>query len=496
MKSLFYYFIFFNVGNASANFEMNDACIKAYNEILNFRFDSGKQILDTEKRKNPSNKIPYYIENYIDFFKLFIGEDKKDLDISRGNKSYRLSQIEKGDHSSPYYLFTQAEIHLQWAFARLKFGEYPTAAYEVFRAYKLLTEVEKKFPGFLPAKKSLGLLHCMIGAIPDEYSWSKSIVGLKGSIPLGLSELNDFIKGSSDKKEFAFLNQEVLIIKSFIQLNLLNPETLTSFAIDPEKGLNASPLISFASATIALRTGRNDLAIQILQSRKKEAGAFPFHYLDYLTGTARLNKLDFGCKDNFKAYLLNFKGMNYKKSSTMKLGLAYLLEGDQNAYKNQLSKIPHTGKTLVDEDRQSEKNSKNLKIPNLLLLKSRLLFDGGYYEEAHDLLIREEKNNKPEGMEELLEYRYRLARIHHKSGNYPRARDYYKLTYDSGKKNPYYFAANSALQLGLIAEKNKDFSDAIFWFERCIELRDHEYRTSLQQKARAGLNRLEKYQKE
>ena len=52
------------------------------------------------------------------------------------------------DEKSPFLLYTQAEIHLQWAFCKIKFGEYVSAAFEVKKAYSLLLNNQKKFPDF------------------------------------------------------------------------------------------------------------------------------------------------------------------------------------------------------------------------------------------------------------------------------------------------------------------------------------------------------------
>lgn len=60
----------------------------------------------------------------------------------------------EGDPGSPYYLFTQAEVNLQWAALSIKFGEYLNSIFEIRKAYKLLEENQNKFPDF-KANKNL-----------------------------------------------------------------------------------------------------------------------------------------------------------------------------------------------------------------------------------------------------------------------------------------------------------------------------------------------------
>ena len=82
---------------------------------------------------------------------------------------------------SPWFLYSQAEVHLQWAGNRLKFKEYLTAAYEINKAYRLLTK-NQSFTLISFQTKSLGILHALIGSVPSNFSWALSAIGMKGSI--------------------------------------------------------------------------------------------------------------------------------------------------------------------------------------------------------------------------------------------------------------------------------------------------------------------------
>ena len=122
-------------------------------------------LLEKEKKENPNNTLVYFIENYSDYLKIQIGEEKSDFEKLKKNKDSRLDFIESDKSSSPWYLYSQAEINLQWAASRLKFGEYFTAAFEINKAYRLIQENNKLYPNFIPNKKSLGLLYTLIGSV-------------------------------------------------------------------------------------------------------------------------------------------------------------------------------------------------------------------------------------------------------------------------------------------------------------------------------------------
>jgi hypothetical protein len=57
-------------------------------------------------------------------------------------------------------------------------------------------------------------------------------------------------------------------------------------------------------------------------------------------------------------------------------------------------------------------------------------------------------------------------------------------------ENPWYFAANSALQLGYIAEAQKDKVMAKKYFEQALNFKRHEYKNSIDSKARSALEQL------
>jgi hypothetical protein len=52
-----------------------------------------------------------------------------------------------------------------------------------------------------------------------------------------------------------------------------------------------------------------------------------------------------------------------------------------------------------------------------------------------------------------------------------------------------YFAARAALQTGYIYEKRGDKALAIVFFEKCLAMKGHDYKNSLDQRAKAGIAR-------
>ena len=194
------------------------------------------------------------------------------------NKEKRIEIVENYKSNSPWYLYSQAEINLQWAANRLKFGEYFTAAFEINKAYRLIQENNKLYPDFIPNKKSLGLLYTLIGSVPEQYSWILSIIGMEGNIKTGLNLMAESIKEMKVDKDYRIMLEETYFLYAFLKMNLDNNRKDLENLLTELKDSDYL-LLKFASSRIASKLGENDLAIQILENRIINKDYYPFHYL-------------------------------------------------------------------------------------------------------------------------------------------------------------------------------------------------------------------------
>jgi len=148
-----------------------------------------------------------------------------------------------------------------------------------------------------------------------------------------------------------------------------------------------------------------------------------------------------------------------------------------------------SGASLVDDDKQAIRESKSNAVPDKILLESRLLYDGGYYEKAHRLLTQNAASYKIYG-KHTLEFNYRLGRTAQALQNYPEAIKYLSNTINNGWDKPEYYACNAALQIGYIFESQDELEKAQRYFDRCLSIEPESYANSLHQKAKTGLDRI------
>lgn len=493
MRFLFIFTLFFSISvNVSARqkvYDFNARCQQAYDAVMQLRLNTGKALLEEEKHANPDNLIPYFIENYIDFFTLFFNEDPAAFARQLKLRTTRLDMLSRGPKESPYYLYTQAVVKFQWAMVKVKFGEKWDATWEIRKAYITLKENQKKFPQFLPNNMIVGSMQTVFGTIPEGYKWITNILGLRGSIKQGMQSLQSVID-SKDPTALIF-REESYYYYCYLKLFIENkPEQLWQFIREKQLDTHNNYLFALMVANLSLNNQKAEQGIKVLTERNQSAEYAEIHYHDYVMGLMKLERQDPDAITYLERFVREFKGKFYVKEALQRLSWAYYLKGDMTAANKYRALVLQRGNQETDADKQAQKEAKAGKWPNTLLLRARLMSDGGFYQQALNLLLTKRSNDFAT-VEEKLEYAYRLARIYDEMGQDTTAIKLYDVTVKIGSNRPEYFAARSALQLGYIYEKTGNKAKARQSFQTCIDMDGHDYKNSLDQRAKAGLLRLD-----
>jgi len=302
------------------HFELSSGIREAYTHIINLQLDQAQSELNELKVAEPENLLVYQVENYIDFFRIFISEDKDLFDRLEKNRSFRINKIKSGNQQSPYFRFAQAEIHLQWVLARSKFYDgkgIPDLKLisDLNKAYRLLEENKKLFPDFVENYKSLSVLHALGSYLPG---FVRKLLNVNGSLQLGLNEIRELI-ATKENSDYLFL-QEAKAIEAYMLLHLFNqPEEAWSAIQSAELNPDESPLACFLMSSIAMKIGYNNYAITLLQDKPKGGGRDTFHYLSFLEGKALLQRGDENAKEVMHEFVAHFNGRHFIKDAYQKL---------------------------------------------------------------------------------------------------------------------------------------------------------------------------------
>ena len=488
-KALLLVSLIFTVVSAFANFDFNTNCQQAYSNILSLKLKKARILIDQEKGAHPTNGIAILLDNYYDYFWLLTTDSKADFDRLKDNKNARLTLLEDEDKNSPYYNFALAQINLQWALIHSRFGENTAAGFEINKAYKLLQANSKKFPTFLPDDIPLGLVNVLLGSLPDGTLKSAlGFFGVKGSTSTGINNLQQLVV-KLPHSGYAIYNDELVFYLTYIQSYITaDPKAYENMQQYTAAMDNNSLIKTYIKSFVAIRTGHSTEAINYLDRRPAGPEYQPYPYLTYLMALAKINRLDKNAEDYFKRFMIENKGVSYVKDAYLHLAWAALLEGDQHGYQNYIQLVKTKGYLFNDKDKQAVTEAGN-PMPNLELLKARLLFDGGFYEKALRTL-----NDRNAGtfatVAEKTEYYYRLGRINEALEKDDEALHNYQLTINIGKGTPYYYAPTAAVKMGNIYEKQKNKPEATHYYNMAIAFKNHQYENSIEQKAKEGLKRL------
>lgn len=490
LKNLALFYLVFLPNSLFAYFQFDANCVIAYQKIWNLELIPAGKLINKERLTNPGNRVPVLLDNYIHFLTVFTSETPNNYEDFKKNCAKNLDILNKESQTqTPLYLFSIGQIHLQSALIRARFQDYWSAAFELRKAYSNFEKNSLLYPDFVLNPLNLGTIQSLLGNLPSNVKFLLSPLGLKGNLNEGLSKVELNLKRLKSSN-LSFFSTENLLYYTFICSNLdPNRKTFNELVQITETVSDRSLLKTYIISAMAMKKFQNDFAINTLKNRETGNEYSSFYYLDYLLGLAYINRLDTSGIYFLKYFIKNSPSSHFKKDALLRLGWAQELCGrEEMAKKIFLECLAPEFNIITERDKQAIKDAEK-GIPNISLLKARLLFDGGYFDSAMRTLNNSDSAHLKLNREKL-EFTYRKARIFEAQGKLNQAIYLHKKTYDMGKLEPYYFSANSSLHLGLIYENLKKNEIARTYFLTCLEMNEKEYKGSIDQEAQNELNRL------
>ncbi|GAB4022317.1 hypothetical protein GCM10028808_69710 [Spirosoma migulaei] len=485
-----YLFIFLlSISTASAqNFTWTPGMQRAYAELQKLKVKSAQQTLANEPTQNG---VRIFLDDYIDMLILATSDDDQAFSTLSDREDERLDALKDLDDTSPWQRVLLAEVRLHWAFVKLKFGKELSASWDVIRAYKLLKENQKRFPNFLPTYKSLGTLHVMIGSVPDNYVWVANLLGLHGNVKQGQQELLRAQQDPTFRLEARLID---LMVRAYVlKLTDADGQTLNRLVNDNEDNL----LLHFFGATIEQKSGHSEQALAYLTKRPTGPAYQPLPVIDNILGDIYIQKSDYATATaHFKQFLAAYKGQNFLKDTYYKLFLCQWLASDKTDAQTRplLQKVLTVGRTTVESDKAAQKFAeaylKKGTSPNQkILMRARLASDGGFTDSALAYLHPFNDARFPITTEKA-EYNYRMGRIYQRRNEPDTAIPYLTRALKLSEPDQLSFGATAALQLGYIYQQKNDRAHARSFFQKALSFKHHEYKNSVDNKARAGLSSL------
>nr|WP_293837077.1 tetratricopeptide repeat protein [uncultured Arsenicibacter sp.] len=471
-------------GTQAAGDAFSPNCRAAYTELTQFRIRNARQRLALEPA---GNGFRLMLEDYADLIQVFTTENQREFERLADVQDTRLDQLETLPESSPYTRFLQAEVSFHRALLCMKFGHELKAGQHAIAAYKLLVENQKAFPDFTPNLKTLGVMHVLIGSVPDNFRWITRLLGLKGNVRQGLSELERATHDPVFGDEAAFYrffvngfvigltNQNRLELARFVQAH---PENLA---------------VNFMGAALYLKDNQSDNAYALIQKRPAGSDYLPMPVYDQYLADIALQRGQYPlATKHYTRFQTTFHGQSFRKDVLFRLAMAGWLSGDEKAARGYLDAIPKTGKALTESDKVAQKFYADYAgthtLPDPLLLKARFQSDGGYFREAWATIAGITELSLPTQAERA-ELNFRKGRIQQKLNEHEKAIPYFQRAVALADKQDH-VGASSCLQLGYIYQSRRNNQLAIEYFGKAITYEKHEYKNSIDNKAKAAISAI------
>lgn len=471
------------VGQATAAF--TPAYKLAHQNITQLRFNNAKALIKREKSRDPNNRVAAYLQAAMVCAELFVNEDQAHYENSQGKIDSYISQIEDLPEASPFRNLFLGELYVAQATLNGKFKNNIKAAWQFYKAYDYLTDNYKRFPDFTPTAIPLGVLYAAIGSLPDDYRSMASLLGFEGSVPEGMKMLSSSYDRISQDPSLSFYSPYAGFIYSYVSFllssNVITPEAL---GLDVSK----SSVLIYAQAQIELDRGNAKKALEWLDNRPEGEAYINFNYLDYLQGKILLGIDPDRCVAYFERYLQNNASEVYVKSTYRYLSWYYLLDGKKRKSDEMVENIFLKGEDNTGADRQAIIEARH--GFNSTLIKARVLFDVGKYEEAEEELSRHSVGHCCSSLIDEAEYYYRMGRIKQQQGRGHQALIWYEKAMAVKGLDANYSLGNSALQTAEILRRSGDIKGAKNYYKKALKYSGFPFYEGIHQKAKAALSEI------
>ena len=452
---------------------------KIYQHILALQFEKARDLVS--KIPEPPYAV-LYLTNLNEALETAFVESYSSFQRFEDHFEDRIDQL-KNANEDPHKRLFLAELKLQWAFVNMKFGNEFTAAWNIRQAYRLVEKNQELYPDFLPNAKPLGILHIMFGSIPDRYNWLLDLLGLGGTVAQGMDELSTLAESDH------LFATEALIIQCLVQSYMLQQTNEAVMKFSNLYGTKPqTPLYAYLFASLLIKNSQSDKALEVLN----RVPSTDIPLFSYLKADVYLQKGQYDKSIQLhQKFISSHQGENFIKDSYYKIGLAYWLDSKTGPAQKFFNQAKRSGLRRTETDKHAARSLEDDILPNQAIMQIRLFTDGGYFHQA-DSLIANFDEEKLITSKDRVEFKYRKARLYHKTGRIEKAIDLYLGTIRETGNERWYFAPNSALQLGYIYQDRGNTGMAQNHFRKALSYKNHEYKNSIDNKAKSALSDLKK----
>jgi len=486
-KIILTFIIIFSLSQkAIAIYDVNENCKTAWMLLMDLEIVQAKELLAEEIKINPENYYAYYLDQTCDAYKMIINSSDEEYEAFIEDYYKKREIMDEKDKDSPYYLACYSEMELQVGIFNIINGSHFSGLRKGYSAYKNVYRNLDKYPNFKPSLKLDGFFNVAIYNLPPFVKWAASFFGVTVDIDYGFNLLNE---NYITQKDIPGINAESALYVILVAKINKTPEMVYDFTKSLDSSISQTFIHKYFKANIAYRTGRNDEALMTMEQIDMNKHAFADVIYSYLMGKILLRKLDYNAAYYLLRYLSYLEKKEYVKEMNYNLALYYLINDNRLKYIEYSEIVRNEGMDMNERDREALYDASLDYVPDVNLVRARLLLDGGYVAKFNISLKTFEKNNS-ELLAYNLEYHFLKARFEALMTNNKIAIKEFKKVIEMGESKDYYFASEAALRLGNIYKKIGKIELAKEYYDKSIRLYKNDYYEYIEDKAVKARNSL------
>jgi hypothetical protein len=477
---------------AEANLDFTNHVQNAKNAIYRLNIEQAEKYRALERSSNPDNLFLPYLDQCESTLDLLFGRAHVNNTYTKfvRESAARIELLKKNRIKSKYWYYLLGEMEFQVAVVSAKKHADVNAAKHIRLALIYLQKNRDKYPDFYANTKTLAVIKEAIQSLPESYKKLVKVVGFDVSqLPSRIDLEKQVDSGSLHVLDSSYAIEANYFL-ALMDLYLANDSDKAWQRINKiTQDLHGDLLKTLLRVQFAIKCHKlGELGDYNWYSPMHNGPYLKAPIMLYFEGVVSLSDLHYS--GGFALYS-KLGGTALNRNASLNLYYISYLRGSDNA-DIYLRSVLRKGKVLNEKERNAYKLAKEYKrnAPPKNLLKSRLLFDGGYYQRALDSL-GDSKEHNYSTLAQKLEYNYRKGRIYEELKNEKLAILFYLEVLKKSSTSKDYYASYAALHIAQIYEQKGQTNKAIKAYSETLDVcKGKEYQKTVELKAKAGLTRL------
>ena len=336
-----------------------------------------------------------------------------------------------------------------------------------------------------------GLCQLVAGSIPREYRWLGKLLGFTGTVQDGLAALEQAAAGGPFELQAA-----ATFAIADASLNERRADAQSRFSVIAAR-YPASPLAGYIEGFLALsdrRATEAEVALRRALEALEQPGVESVPFVQASLGLAlfRLDRFE-EAGELLDDFVRSYRGKALVAQSTLLSGLAWEMSGDRPRAEATYRRV--RALRDYDSDESAVRDAaERLEAPMTASQRTLLLganaFDSGRYPRAVEVL-QPVVTDSGLPQEERAEAAYRTGRAYQALEDWDRALAHFRLAADRPGDPLAKWGPWSLYHMGEVHEEQGEFALARDAYEEALDNEEaFDYRKSLEQRARAALERL------